>query len=150
MLTSTTRHASALFAAILVLTDGAVARGGTAAAYPSQDEQFGALLEIAGIPSQANMPSLVATAHKACRELDGGMPVGALVDTTKSNAYDLNPSLRLAPARRVTSTMTRFITAAGRGLLPLPPGRDSCQHGKSRRCGAAARDGRRRRGGPLS
>ncbi len=63
MFTTTSRHATALLTAILVLTGGAIARGGTAAADPSQDEQFGALLEIVDIPSQANMPSLIATAH---------------------------------------------------------------------------------------
>lgn len=123
MFTSTTSHASALLAAVLVLTGGAIAGGGTAVADPSQDEQFGALLEIADIPSQANLPSLIATAHKVCGKLDGGMPVGALVDTMKNNAYELNPSLRMASARRLTSTMTRFITAAVEAYCPHNQGK---------------------------
>jgi hypothetical protein len=118
MFTSIANRAGVLLTAMLVLTGGAVARGVPASADPNQDEQFRALLETADIPSQANMTSLIATARKVCRKLDDGMPVDALVDTTRNNAYNLDPSLRLASARRLTSTMTRFITGAVEAYCP--------------------------------
>lgn len=123
MFTSITSRASVLVTTIVVLVGGAVLRSGAAAADPNQDEQFRALLEMADIPSQANMSSLIATAHKVCRKLDGGMSVDALVDTMRNNAYDLNPRLRLAPARRLNSTMTRFITAAVEAYCPYDQGK---------------------------
>ena len=118
MSTSIASRACVLVTAVVVLTGGAILRGGAAAADPNQDEQFGALLDEADIPSQANLPSLIATAHKVCGKLDGGMPADALVDLMSNNAYNGNPMLRLFPPTRLTSTMTRFITAAVQTYCP--------------------------------
>jgi outer membrane biosynthesis protein TonB len=112
MFTRITSLAGALAAATVVLTGGAILRGGEAAADPNQDERFLALLEEADIPALANVPSVIAAAHKVCRKLDGGMPVDDLVDEMRNNSYNKNPVERLFPPARVTSTMTRFITAA--------------------------------------
>ncbi|WP_139822439.1 DUF732 domain-containing protein, partial [Mycobacterium lacus] len=71
-----TNLAGALVAAVVVLTGGAILRGGTAAADPNQDEQFLALLNEKEIPAVANVPSVIAAAHKVCLKLDAGMPVG--------------------------------------------------------------------------
>jgi uncharacterized membrane protein YgcG len=117
MFTSITSHAGALVTAIVVLTGGATLHGGAAAADPNQDEQFLALLNKADIPALENAPSLIATAHTVCRKLDDGMPVDDLVDTMRNNAYNMTPIDRLFP-RRVTSTMTRFITAAVEAYCP--------------------------------
>jgi uncharacterized membrane protein YgcG len=117
MFTGITSHAGALVTAIVVLTGGAVLRGGTAAADPNQDEQFLALLDQEEIPALQNVPSLIATAHKICRELDGGMTVDAVVDDMKKNSF-ADPGEGQFPARRITSTITRFITAAVEAYCP--------------------------------
>jgi hypothetical protein len=117
MFTGITRHAGALVTAIVVLTGGAVLRGGAATADPNQDEQFLALLDEAEIPALQNVPSLIATAHKICRELDGGMTVDAVVDDMKSNSF-ADPGEGQFPSRRITSTITRFITAAVQAYCP--------------------------------
>lgn len=117
MFTGITSHAGALVTAIVVLTGGAVLRGGTAAADPNQDEQFLALLDQEEIPALQNVPSLIATAHKICRELDGGMTVDAVVDDMKNNSF-ADPGEGQFPARRITSTITRFITAAVEAYCP--------------------------------
>ena len=117
MFTGITSHAGALVTAIVVLTGGAVLRGGTAAADPNQDEQFLALLDQEEIPALQNVPSLIATAHKICRELDGGMTVDAVVDDMKTNSF-ADPGEGQFPARRITSTITRFITAAVEAYCP--------------------------------
>jgi hypothetical protein len=117
MFTSITGHAGALVTAIVVLTGGAILGGGAAAADPSQDDQFLALLDKEEIPAMENAPSLIDTAHKVCRKLDDGTPVQDLVDTMRNNAYNDQPMARLFP-RRVTSTLTRFITAAVEAYCP--------------------------------
>jgi|HubBroStandDraft_3_1064219.scaffolds.fasta_scaffold00945_5 hypothetical protein len=117
MFTGITSRAGALVTAIVVLTGGAVLRGGAAAADPNQDEQFLALLDEEEIPALQNVPSLIATAHKICRELDGGMTVDAVVDDMKHNSF-ADPGESQSPARRITSTITRFITAAVEAYCP--------------------------------
>lgn len=112
MFTGTTSHAGALVTAVVVLTGAAILSGGAAAADPSQDDQFLALLDKKGIPAIKNVPSLIATAHKVCRKLDGGMPVDALVDEMVTNAYRIDPPERLYAPGRLARTEARFITAA--------------------------------------
>lgn len=58
------------------------------------------------------MPSLIATAHKVCRKLDGGMPVDDVVDLMRNTAFNVDPIERQYPPERITRTLTRFITAA--------------------------------------
>lgn len=141
MFTSITSHAGALVTAIVALTGGAILHGGAAAADPNQDGQFLALLEQEEIPAVDNVPSLIATAHQVCRKLDGGMPVDALVDAMRNDAYKTGPMLRRFPPARVTHTMTRFITAAVETYCPYdrskiasitaipPPGSNEPMHG---------------------
>jgi len=107
----------ALVTSIVVLTGGAILRGGAAAADPDQDEQFLALLDQEEIPALQNVPSLIATAHKVCRELDGGMTVNAVVDDMKNNSL-ADPGGDQFPARRIASTIARFITAAVEAYCP--------------------------------
>ena len=123
MLTGTTSHAGSLVIAI-ALTGAAILRGGAAAADPNQDDQFLALLNKEGIPALEGVPSLIATAHKICHDLDGGMPVDGLVDAMVDNAYDTDPSdARLYPPARLTRTFTRFITAAVDAYCPYDQGK---------------------------
>lgn len=112
-----TSHAGALVTALVVLTGGASLSGGAAAADPNQDAQFLALLDQEQIPALKGVPSLIATAHKVCRKLDGGMTVDSLVDDMKDHAL-INPSWRGVPERRVISTVTRFITASVEAYCP--------------------------------
>jgi uncharacterized membrane protein YgcG len=118
MFTGITSRSGTLVTAIVVLTGAAILRGGAAAADPNQDDQFLALLDKEDIPALENAPGLIATAHKICRKLDGGMPVDNLVDTMMNNAYNEDPIERLYPRARLTSTMTRFITAAVEAYCP--------------------------------
>ncbi|KAA1246591.1 DUF732 domain-containing protein, partial [Mycobacterium simiae] len=111
MFAGITSHAGALVTAIAVLAGTAILRDGAAAADPNQDDQFLALLDKNEISAVQNVPSVIAAAHKVCRKLDGGMPVDALVDALRNDAYNIDPAMRLYPAR-LTTTMTRFVTAA--------------------------------------
>lgn len=111
--TGSTSPAGALVTAAVVLTGAAIACGGAAAADPTnQDQQFLALLGEENIPAVSNASSLIAPAHRACRELDDGMPFDAVVDEMRNKSFDANPIERIFPPDRVTHTFTRFITAA--------------------------------------
>lgn len=111
MFAGITSHAGALVAAIAALAGTAILRDGAAAANPNQDDQFLALLDKNEISAVQNVPSVIAAAHKVCRKLDSGMPAEALVDALRNDAYNIDPVMRLYPAR-LTTTMTRFVTVA--------------------------------------
>jgi Protein of unknown function (DUF732) len=117
MFTGITSRAGAVVTAIVVLTGGAILRGDTATADSDADDQFLALLDQEEIPALQNVPSLIDTAHKICRKLDGGMTVDAVVDDMRKNSFT-DPSQGQFPARRITSTITRFITAAVQAYCP--------------------------------
>jgi uncharacterized membrane protein YgcG len=121
--TGITSHTCSLVTAIVVLTGAAILGGGAAAADPNQDDQFLRLLNKEDIPALEGVPSLIATAQKICRNLDGGMPVDGLVDAMMNNAYDTDPSARQYPPARLTSTFTRFITAAVEAYCPYDQGK---------------------------
>jgi hypothetical protein len=118
MVTGITSQVAALVTAIAVLTGGAILRGGPAAADPNQDKQFLALLEQKDIPAIANVPSLIATAHKVCLKLADGMPAEDLVDALVNYAYRIDPTARLYAPDRVARTQARFITAAVEAYCP--------------------------------
>ncbi len=69
------------------------------------------MLDKEEIPAIKNVPRVIAAAHKVCRKLDGGVPVNDILDGLTNDAYNIDPTMRLYPAR-LTTTMTRFITAA--------------------------------------
>ena len=117
MFTSITSRAGALVTAIVVLSGGAILRGGAAAADPDPDDQFLALLDQQQIPALDNVPSLIAAAHGICRKLDGGEPVDALVDDVRKSTFT-DPGGRQFPARRVTTTIDRFIIASVEAYCP--------------------------------
>ncbi|MGO8849840.1 DUF732 domain-containing protein [Mycobacterium sp.] len=123
MFTGITTHAGALAGAIVVLTGAAILRGGAAAADPNQDDQFLALLDEEDIPALSGVPSLIDTAHKVCRTLDGGMPVDGLVDVMVNDAYSIDPTERLYPPGRLARTEARFITAAVEAYCPYDQGK---------------------------
>ncbi|ORB74871.1 DUF732 domain-containing protein [Mycobacterium scrofulaceum] len=118
MLTSTTHRAGALVAVIVVLTGVVMLPHGAAAADPSPDDQFVALLDQKGIPALENVPSLIATAHRICRQLDGGMPVDAVVDDMRERAFNANGTGGQYPPDRVMRTIARFISAAVEAYCP--------------------------------
>src|ERR1700752_900107 len=101
----------ALVIAIVVLTGVATVRSGAAAADSNQDEQFLALLDEEGIPALEGVPRLIATPQKVCSNVDGGMTVDAVVDDMRNNSFT-DPTGQRFPERRITATITRFITAA--------------------------------------
>ena len=116
-------HGRALVTAIAVLTGAAILLGGTAAADPSQDDQFLTLLANEDIPAIDNAADLIETAHKVCGKLDDGTPTGDLVELMRNNAFNENPLTRLYPQRRVTKTINRFITAAVQAYCPYDQGK---------------------------
>lgn len=118
MFAGITSHAGALVTAIVVLAGTAIVGAGTATADPDQDDQFLASLVKKEIPARRNVPSLIATAHKVCRKLDGGMPVDDVVDLMRNTAFNVDPIERQFPPERVTRTLTRFITAAVEAYCP--------------------------------
>lgn len=119
MFTGITSDVAALVTAVAALTGGAILRGGAAPADPNQDGQFLAILDQEGIPALENVPSLIATAHKVCRQLDGGMPVGDVVETMINDAYVVDPPERLYPRGRLARTETRFVIAAVEAYCPV-------------------------------
>ena len=123
MFTHITGYTGALITAIVMLTGGEILRGGAAAADSNQDQQFLALLDKEDIPVLDNAPALIATAHRICGKLDGGMAADDLVNVMKNNAYKSDPVERLFPPARLTSTMTRFITAAVEAYCPYDQGK---------------------------
>ena len=116
--TGITSHAGALVTTIVMLTGAAILRDGAAAADSNQDDQFLALLDEEGIPALENVPSLIYTAHKVCRQLDAGMPADGLVDAMVNRAYGIDPPERLYPPDRLARTEARFITAAVEAYCP--------------------------------
>lgn len=135
MFTRIIRHGGALIASISLLTGGAIVRVGAAAADPSQDEQFSALLTAQGIPALEGMPTLISTAHKVCRVLDKGISVDTMVDAMLNNAYTQDPVERLYPRTRLTRTMTRFITASVEAYCPRDEGKIASIMGRPRGAG---------------
>lgn len=105
-------HVGALVTTLAVVTSTAILHGGTAAADPNQDDQFLALLEKKEIPAVANAPRVINAAQKVCLKLDGGTAVDDLIEALRNDAYNMDPTLRRFPPARLTTTMTRFITAA--------------------------------------
>lgn len=118
MFTSITNRAGALVIAIVVLTGVVLLPHGTAAADPNPDDQFVALLDQKGIPALENVPSLIATAHRVCRQLDGGMPVDGVVDDMKERAFKVNSAGGQYPPDRVMRTIARFIAASVEAYCP--------------------------------
>jgi Protein of unknown function (DUF732) len=119
MFAGSTAYGGFLVAAIVVLTGAAILHGGSAAADPNQDDQFLALLDKQGIPAQEGVPSLIDTAHKVCRALDSGTPVGAVVDALVNYAYSVDHTDR----GRLTRTETRFVRAAVGAYCPYDQGK---------------------------
>lgn len=118
MFTGITSDVATLVTAVAALTGGAILYGGAAAADPNQDGQFLEILDQEGIPALENVPSLIATAHKVCRQLDGRTPVGDVVETMIDDAYAVDPPERLYPRERLVRTETRFVIAAVEAYCP--------------------------------
>lgn len=118
MFTSIAGYAGTVAVSIATLTGGAILGDGAAVADPNQDEQFLTLLDQEEIPAVDNTQSLIATAHKVCGRLDGGVSVNAVVDEMRSNADSNDRRVRQSPPDRVTRTVTRFITAAVQAYCP--------------------------------
>jgi hypothetical protein len=123
MFSGHTRIAGAVLTAIAVLTGAATLAGATAAADPSQDDNFLTLLGYEDIPAIDNASSLIDTAHKVCTRLDEGMPAGDLVELIRNNGFNENPLARFYPQRRVTKTIDRFINAAVQSYCPYDQGK---------------------------
>lgn len=118
----TISHTAALVTAIVALTGAAVLRVGAASADTNQDNQFLALLDRAQIPVIDNAPDVIATAHKVCRKLDGGMPAEHVLELLVNNAFESDPAERAYAHARVTRTFSRFITAAVEAYCPYDQG----------------------------
>ncbi|OBG92706.1 hypothetical protein A5697_06575 [Mycobacterium sp. E3251] len=118
MFTGTSNHARALVAAIVVLTGVVMLPHGAAAADPNPDDQFLALLNQKQIPALENVPSLIATAHRICRQLDGGMSADGVVDDMRERAFNANGAGGQYPPDRVARTIARFISAAVEAYCP--------------------------------
>src|SRR6185437_274728 len=96
---------------------------GEAAADPNQDHQFLELLDQQEIPAVKNVPSLIATAHDICGDLDSGMSTDAVIDLMTNNAFKADSTARQYSQARLTSTMKRFITAAVGAYCPYNQGK---------------------------
>jgi hypothetical protein len=118
--TRITGFADALVGASVVLT-AAIICAGAAAADPSQEDQFVALLAQQQIPATDNVPGLVYRAHEICGELDRGASFQAAVDEEVNTAYAENSSLRVV-ADRVRRTAVKFITASVEVYCPSHQG----------------------------
>ena len=117
------RQLPAALTAGALLVSAAVVPGHPAAADPNQDQKFFDLLGQKEIPPVDNANSLIETAHKACSKLDGGMPIGDLVDLIRNNGYNENPLTRLNPADQITRTINQFIIASVEAYCPYDRGK---------------------------
>lgn len=118
MFTGNTCHAAALLTAIAGLTGAAILNCGVGTADTSQDDQFLALLEQKEIPALENVPSLIASAHRDCHQLDSGVSAGDLLVQKVNRAYGIDPAERQYPTDRLNRTMARFIAAAVEAYCP--------------------------------
>lgn len=118
MPTRITNRAGALVTAIVVLIGVAMLPRGRAAADPSPDDQFLALLDQKGIPALDNVPSLISAAHRICHQLDGGMPTDAVVDDLRERAFKAGSAGGQYPPDRVARTIARFISASVEAYCP--------------------------------
>jgi uncharacterized protein DUF732 len=123
MFSGINRRLPAAVSAVVFLISAAVLPGHTAAADPDQDQKFFDLLGQKEIPPVDNANSLIATAHKACSKLDGGMSVGDLADLIRNNGYKENPLTRLDPGDRITRTINQFIIASVEAYCPYDRGK---------------------------
>ena len=123
-----------LLIASSVLTGAAILRSGPASADPNQDDRFLALLSQNDVPALSGVPSLIATAHQICRNLDAGMSADALVDALVDNANNVTPG---ADRARLARTEARFLVAAveaycpnnqGRAAVTIPAGWNESRH----------------------
>jgi hypothetical protein len=112
------RHAGISATAVLLLSGGAILRGGSAAADANQDDQFLALLAQQGIPALEGVPSLVDTAHKVCHALNDGVPADRVRDALVDYAVSNDPSQRQLAPGRLARTEARFIVAAVGAYCP--------------------------------
>jgi hypothetical protein len=108
--------ADALISASVVLT-AAIICAGAASADPSQQDQFVALLEQDQIPLIDNLPALVDRAHHICGELDGGVPLSAVVNEEMNGMFEENPAYHQV-ADRVKRTAIRFIAVSAEVYCP--------------------------------
>ncbi|UVO10970.1 DUF732 domain-containing protein [Mycobacterium sp. SVM_VP21] len=95
---------------------------GVAAADPSQDDQFLAVLQEKQIPAMDNIATVVAAGHKVCLKLDDGIPAQTVLDGLNNDAYGMNPDLR-EQSDRLSATMSRFIAAAVQVYCPGDQGK---------------------------
>jgi hypothetical protein len=108
--TGITTLADALVGVSVVLA-AAIICAGAAAADPSQEDQFVALLAQDQIPLVDNLPALVARAHAICSELDGGASVKAVVGEEMNGIYQENPEYHRVSGR-VRRTAVRFVAVS--------------------------------------
>jgi hypothetical protein len=109
--------ADALASASVVLTAAIICAGAASADPSQQQDQFVELLARDEIPALDNVPTLVARAHKICRELDGGASVYAVVDEEMNGIFEENPAYH-QQAAKVHRTAIRFIAVSAEVYCP--------------------------------
>src|SRR5260370_11684648 len=119
MITGPASRAGAMATATVILIGAAILRGSTAAADPSQDDQFLASLDQHGIPALENPPSVIDLAHRVCGELDRGRPADGVVEAMTNYAQNNDPRLSQFPRDRLTRTFSRFVTVAVQVYCPV-------------------------------
>ncbi len=125
--------------AVALVAASTLGSSATAIADPGQDQRFFDLLGQKDIPPVDNANSLITSARHACEKLDGGMPVGDLVELVRTNGFNENPLTRLQPQDRITRTIDQFINAAVEAYCPYNKGKIASIAGYETRSDAAAR-----------
>lgn len=120
MFTRLAVSAGTVLTSMLALSGAAILGGGAASADSSQDDQFLALLNQKGVSALSGVPSLIATAHEICGNLDAGVSANALVDALVDNANNVTPG---AERGRLVRTEGRFLAAAVEAYCPNNLGR---------------------------
>jgi hypothetical protein len=121
MFSGVVRHLPATAFSVALLS-AALFAGGNARA-DSQDDKFLDLLGENGVGAVDGQDSLIATGHKACTRLDGGMSASDLVELIRNNGFNDNPLARLYPQRRITANIDRFLRAAVQAYCPYDEGK---------------------------
>jgi hypothetical protein len=115
--TAITSIAAALTTAAVVATAAMICAGAASADPGQQQDQFVELLARDEIPAMDNVPTLVARAHKICRELDGGATVYSVVDEEMNGIFEENPAYH-QQAAKVHRTAVRFIAVSAEVYCP--------------------------------
>lgn len=86
----------------------------------SQDDNFLAMLDSAGIPANDGIPSVIAAGHQVCADLANGESPADIADKLAYAAYDDAP---INPLDQYQRSMVLFVRVSTQAFCPGRAGR---------------------------